>query len=205
MAQVTSGLRAVLSVPAVYDLFENVVGAARCRSTFVHDFVRPVAGERVLDVGCGTAAILACLPDVDYCGYDISEAYIDKARMRFAGRGRFFAALLSDHSLDGEQPFDLVLAIGLLHHLDDTEATRLLGLCRAALARQGRLVTLDPCYDRSQSPVARWIIAHDRGQNVRDADGYGRLAAGLFARIAVHRRGDLLRIPYTHAIMVCQA
>ena len=205
MAQVTSGMRAVLSVPAVYDLFENLVGASRCRTTFVRDFVRPIPGERVLDVGCGTAAILACLPDVDYCGYDISHAYIEKARNRFGGRGRFVAALLTEHSLDCERPFDLVLAIGLLHHLDDDEARQLLRLCRAALAHHGRLITLDPCFDRAQSPVARWIISRDRGQNVRDAEGYRELATGLFAITTIHLRSDLLRIPYTHAILECIA
>ncbi len=203
MTQVTSGMRAVLSVPAVYDLFENVVGATRCRASFVRDFVKPVAGERVLDVGCGTAAILACLPDVDYCGYDISEAYIAKARRRFGARGHFVAALLAEHSLEHERPFNLVLAIGLLHHLDDDEATQLLRLCRAALAPCGRLITLDPCFDHAQSPVARWIISRDRGQNVRDADGYRRLASDLFTMTAVHLRSDLLRIPYTHAILEC--
>lgn len=203
MAQVTSGIRAVLSAPAIYDLFENLVGASRCRASFVHDFVRPVVGERVLDVGCGTAAILTCLPAVDYCGYDISQAYIEKARKRFGERGRFVAALLSEHSLDRERPFDLVLAIGLLHHLDDDEARQLLRLCRAAIARTGRLVTLDPCFDSSQSSLARWIISHDRGQNVRSLDGYCRLASDSFAMTSAHLRNDLLRIPYTHAILEC--
>ncbi|MCW5621982.1 MAG: class I SAM-dependent methyltransferase [Burkholderiales bacterium] len=204
MAQITSGLRAVLSAPAVYDLFENLVGAARCRSVLVREFARPAGGERVLDVGCGTAAILAHLPDVDYCGYDISARYIDAARTRYGGRGRFVAALLTEASLADERPFDLVLAVGLLHHLDDDEVRQLLRLCRAALARHGRLVTLDPCFDHSQSAIARWIVAHDRGQNVRTLDAYRQLALEVFPDTRASLRNDLLRIPYTHAICECR-
>lgn len=205
MAQVTSGIRAVLSVPAVYELFENLVGAQRCRASFIREYVRPWAGERILDVGCGTAAILAHLPDVDYYGYDISETYVEAARKRFGARGHFVAALLTEQSLRADRPYDLVLAIGLLHHLTDEEAVQLLRICRAALARDGRLVTLDPCFDSGQSAVARRIISFDRGQNVRSLEGYCRLAAGSFAEISPHLRNDLLRIPYTHAVLECSA
>lgn len=205
MAQVTSGIRAVLSVPAVYELFENLVGAARCRATFVSDHARPRTGDRVLDIGCGTAAILAHLPAVDYCGYDISESYIAAARQRFGTRGRFFAAPLDEHSLAAERPFDLVLAMGLLHHLADDEAVRLLTICGAALAPGGRLVTLDPCFDDEQSRIARRIISCDRGQNVRPLAAYRELASTVFNRTAANLRNDLLRIPYTHAILECSS
>lgn len=205
MAQVTSGIRAALSVPAVYELFENLVGAQRCRASFVRDYVRPTRGMRILDVGCGTAAILEHLPEVDYCGYDISTSYIEAARRHFGARGTFHAALLTERSLDGERPFELALAIGLLHHLDDDEAIRLLRICAARLACHGRLLTLDPCFDPGQSAIARRIIASDRGRNVRTLEGYCQLASGLFSQTSAHLRSDLLRIPYTHAILECRA
>lgn len=205
MAQWTSGARAALSHPAVYDLFENLVGADRCREILTREYIRPRTGERVLDVGCGTAAILEHLPDVDYVGYDISARYIHAATRRFRHRGRFVAGRLTGQSLQDQPPFDLVLAIGLLHHVDDDEAEALLRICKAAMIPNGRLITLDPCFDPAQPALARFIISRDRGRNVRNLDGYRALCTGVFASVTAHLRNDLLRIPYTHALLECRA
>jgi hypothetical protein len=40
---------------------------------------------------------------------------------------------------------------------------------------------------------------------VRRADAYRALAAAAFPKVELHVRGDLLRLPYNHAIMVCTA
>lgn len=205
MAQWTSGARAALSHPAIYDLFENLVGAQRCRDILTREYIRPRTGERVLDIGCGTAAILEHLPDVDYVGYDISARYIEAATRRHGHRGRFLAARLTEQSLRDQPPFDLVIAIGLLHHLDDDEATALLRICKAAMAGNSRLITLDPCFDPAQHVLARFVIGRDRGRNVRSLDGYRALCDGVFASVVSHLRHDLLRIPYTHALLDCRA
>jgi hypothetical protein len=98
-----------------------------------------------------------------------------------------------------------VIAIGVLHHLNDADATRLLTLGRSALRPGGRLVTMDPCYTAHQSRIAQFVISHDRGRNVRDDERYGHLANRVFPRVETHVRGDLSRIPYTHLVMECTA
>ena len=52
--------------------------------------------------------------------------------------------------------------------------------------------------------MARWLAALDRGQNVRKADELVILAQEHFSTVNVTVRHDLLRIPYTHAILECQ-
>ena len=76
----------------------------------------------ILDVGCGPADILAYLPNVDYWGFDISEAYIERAGNAFGTRGHFNCKQLQVDDLDELPKFDVVLAIGLLHHIDDQVA-----------------------------------------------------------------------------------
>lgn len=205
MAQITSGIRAALSHAGLYDLSQNLLGARSARETLVREYFPDLHGRRMLDIGCGTAEILRHLPtDMEYVGYDLSEDYIRKARRNFGSRGRFHAKRLDDVSLNDEPSFDMVLAFGLLHHLEDDEARALFRLAAFALAPHGLLVTVDPAWAEGQAAFARWLIGKDRGRNVRDAAGYAHLAGEAFSDVRVDVRHDLLRVPYTHAILQCR-
>jgi SAM-dependent methyltransferase len=203
MAQTTKGVRAILSYPIVYSLFQSFMGAKKARQNIVTNYVKPFSGMKVLDVGCGPADILAYLPDVGYWGYDINEDYITQARKKYGERGEFHCKQLQLSDLKCLPSFDLVLAIGLLHHLDDAVAINVMRLASKALKAGGRLVTIDPCLDSSQNPIAGFLIRNDRGLNVRDKAGYQVLAKAVFEspRIEVRHRAW---IPYTHCFMECQ-
>jgi SAM-dependent methyltransferase len=198
-------MKSLLEKPALYEMFSRVVGAQGSRETFVKTYVRPREGDRILDVGCGPADILDHLPGVDYFGFDISPSYIDSATARYGERGRFFCERVSEARafLENEGRFDIVLAIGILHHLERQEALDLFALAKRALKPGGRLVTLDPCYAPGQSPIARYLASRDRGRFVRTEAQYRELAAVEFPGVASTVRHDLLRMPYTHIILEC--
>jgi SAM-dependent methyltransferase len=199
-----TGLHAVFSIPSVYEHFQQWIGADAIYRTFVrHLDIRP--GQRVLDLGCGTGTILQYLPDVDYTGIDLSEEYIRKARSRYPGRGTFHCRRFDESFFIEEQPFDRILAVGLLHHLDDTAAAHVFALGRAMLKPDGLLGTIDPCYTPDQSAMARLLIRQDRGEAVRTVEGYERLALGSFDAVRLTVCDKLLRIPYTHLVMTCGA
>lgn len=200
--QITTGIRSILGHPAVYDLFQTLMGADRIRRELVSEHIRPVEGMRLLDIGCGTARILDYLPPLTYHGFDLSQEYIDEALARYPGRGTFRCAMVEEATLQGEPSYDLVLAVGVLHHLDDESALQLMRLAKAALKEGGRLVTIDPCFDHAQNPIARFLVSRDRGQNVRSGGQYRELAFNAFSQVAgvvKHRAW----IPYTHWIMEC--
>jgi SAM-dependent methyltransferase len=203
--QARRSVKSLLERPALYELFSRVVGAQASRETFVTTYVRPRAGDQVLDVGCGPADILDHLPRVNYFGFDISPSYIDSATRRFGDRGRFFCERVSEARafLEREGRFDIVLAIGILHHLDRGEALDLFALARRALRPGGRLVTLDPCYAPGQSAIARYLASRDRGQHVRTEEEYREIASREFPAVKSSVRHDLLRMPYTHIILEC--
>jgi SAM-dependent methyltransferase len=202
MAQVTYGLRAILSNPVVYSTLQSLMGAHQGRTSFVADFVKPVAGVAVLDVGCGPAEILDYLPAVDYWGFDISQEYIAHAVKKFSSKGRFFHKLLAMDDLASMPKFDIVLASGVLHHMDDEVAFEFLRLAHEALKPGGRLVTIDPCWVPGQNLVARFLIARDRGQNVRTEAGYEELVRSVFGNVKVTVRHKAW-IPYTHCFTEC--
>lgn len=205
MSQITSGVRAVLSHPTFYDALQSIMGARRGRIDLVHNFVRPFSGIRILDLGCGTAEILPYLPaDAEYWGCDMSPEYIDAAKRRYGARGRFQCGQIDQTTLGGLPKFDVVLAIGVLHHLDDEVAQSLFKLARDLLAEGGRMITIDPCFVAKQNPVARFLVRRDRGQNVRNTESYRALAHKVFPKVHTalrHRRW----IPYTHWIMECSS
>lgn len=203
MSQITTGLRSILSSPRIYDYLQDLMGARSGRRELVCNHVRPLPGSRILDIGCGTARILDYLPEVEYYGFDLSQVYINAATKRYDVRGHFNRGLVEQAVVEHMPPFDIVLAIGLLHHLDDESAVGLMRLARSALHEGGRLITIDPCYADDQSVLSRFLVSRDRGQNIRDLAGYSSLARSAFDKIipAVRHRAW---IPYTHCIMVCE-
>jgi SAM-dependent methyltransferase len=197
-------LSPVLSFPAVYRLFWRLIGGKSSSTIYLAEYVKPVPGEKILDLGCGPADVLHYLPEVHYTGLDISPEYIRSAERRFGSRGRFLCGDLGLGAIGEEQgTFDLVLATGVIHHLNDAQATGLFDLASRALRPAGRLITFDGCYVPQQSPMARWLLAKDRGKFVRRQEDYLRLASACFTKVEPHLRYDLLRVPYTHLIMRC--
>jgi SAM-dependent methyltransferase len=205
MSQITTGVRAVLSSPRVSDTFQRLMGGHVGRTDFATTMVRAAAGTRVLDIGCGTGDLLRYLPaGIVYEGWDPSADYIEAARQRFGTRGTFHAGLLGEDDVRRAAPFDVVIASGVLHHLDDDELVAFAHLARLAVRDGGRLVSIDPVFEPGQHPLARYLIARDRGQHVRSRDAYVTLVGRVFPRVTgvVRHRAW---VPYTHWMMEATA
>ena len=199
-AEVTTGLRSVLSLASAYRFAQRAIGAEAFRETLAAEVLQVSDGDRILDIGCGTADIVEHLPDVDYLGFDSSERYVEAARQRFGDRGRFVTAVPSEvDDVFGDRT--LVTAIGVLHHLDDDTAHEALELAAAALRPGGSFVSVDPTLTDGQHPVARFLIQRDRGQFVRTPDQMRTLIGGHFDAISIEVRHDMLRTPYSHVIV----
>lgn len=202
MSQRTTGWRSVFSLPAVYRFAQRSIGSPDVRAAFVRDRVRPTAGDRILDIGCGTGDIVQLLGRVEYVGYDPSAEYIESARERYGELGEFVVGSVGAVGLDPES-FDVCIAKGVLHHLGDDAAGDL--FCEAArvLRPGGRLITMDPVFTDDQSRIARFLAERDRGENVRTAEEYERLARKAFEQVESDVRHDLLRLPYSHVLLTC--
>lgn len=201
--QLTSGVRAALAVPRVYNFFQNLVGASRFRDSYVKSYVQAKPGDKILDIGCGTSEILEFLPDaIAYIGYDLSPDYISAAKSRYGTRGQWYCAEVSKMPMAELGSFDIVMANGVLHHLDDKDASKLAEIAAKSLKVSGRFCTFDGCFLKDQNSLARYLIANDRGQNVRTPEGYVALIQPYFSTVELTIRHDMLRIPYSHAITV---
>jgi SAM-dependent methyltransferase len=194
--------RSVLAIPAAYQFWSSVVGGAAYAKVLVNEYIQPSAGARILEIGCGPGTIVRYLPPSEYSGFDLSPEYIELAKRRFP-KAHFVCERVSRFSLAKEQSFDFVLALGITHHLDDAEARQLFQIAHDALKPGGKLVTSDGVWTDGQSPVARWLLARDRGEHIRREREYVEIASRVFSNIRASVRHDLLRIPYTHLILEC--
>jgi SAM-dependent methyltransferase len=204
MAEIVTGIRSILKNPGVYVWCQDLLGAGESKKRFVVDRIQPYPGMRLLDIGCGPATLLSYLPaSVEYLGFDPNPAYTQRARRQYGDRGTFLCADVDAMTGRELSSFDVAVALGVLHHLDDSQARSLFSLAGRALRPGGRFLAVDPCLVAEQSPVARLLVALDRGRNVRTPEGYASLAATSFARVASAVEFDRLRIPYSHHLLEC--
>jgi len=196
-------IRPILDRPFFYELYHSLIGANYRSRVLVADYIRAKPSDRILDIGCGPGNMIPFLPECRYLGVDVNDSYIASAKRRYGHRGEFICQHVSHHNVEQLGSFDVVLALGLVHHLNDSEARDLFRLGYTALRPGGRLITNDGCYTGEQSAVERYLLSRDRGQYVRNEYEYVALAHSYFQTVIPHLRSDVLRIPYTHLIMEC--
>ena len=187
----------------LYKSLMNLLGGNRCRKILINDYVLLSAHQRVLDLGCGPADILDDLtPNLDYTGIDASSDYISAAKNKFPDKNFICTTFDSNTELKGK--YDVVLAIGLIHHLDNETSRNLIINASNVLKEGGKLITFDNVLFQGQNWLARLIIKQDRGNFLRNFREYSSLfPQNSFSEIQFDLREDLLRIPYSHIISIC--
>lgn len=203
MTNLLFALHPILSSPLVYSAFNYLI-ERRSGIRKLIEYLGLSDNDDILDIGCGTATIVAKFDkDVNYTGIDASKPYIGYAQKRFGNQGQFLNLTVEELAETGDQKFDKIMAIGLLHHLSKDEAMKLLRFSKSVMKPNARFVSLDCCYVDNQSKVSKFIIDHDRGIFVRTLNEYQAMLGHAFETVKVTHHTDLLRIPYDHAIGIC--
>lgn len=179
----------VLAHPLSYIVLQRLVGGTAVRMESI-DALSVRTGERVLDVGCGPVDYLDRFPPCDYHGFDISKPYIAHARRRWGSRGHFYAETYTEERRQELPPFDAVIMLGLLHHVDDATAHELLGLAARSLQPGGRMVTMDTVLYEGQPRVSELLSKNDRGDHVRSPAAFTALAKSHFGNVEHRLVGD---------------
>ena len=202
-------LKNLLSFSKVYDFFQHdLLGGRQARAWLAANFWKLRGGERIVDIGCGSGAVLDFLPrDSDYIGIDVSERYISAARKKYSGNRTFFLGTARDFVNQDHAPLnniDVVLFNGLLHHLPDDQATEVLEISKHLLKTGGRLVCLEATYLARQTRLSKWIVSTDRGKYVRSEQEWKKLVSQTFDQCHTTILTGLIRIPYTHIVIECR-
>lgn len=164
-----------------------------------------VAGPRVLEVGCGDGLVAQALtrrePHVHVTGIDVSPT----PGQLYGGdpaRAEFHSCTVEALAATTPEPFDLVLVVDVLHHVDDASIESLLATAASLVRPGGNLVVKE--WERNRSPGYFLGWFSDRvisGERVRffDRDGLVGLverSAPGFARtdeaVVKPRRSNLI-------------
>jgi len=210
MAEIQHGVRHILSHPTFYNAFQNSLGIPKQREILTRDYLQPKPGQQILDIGCGTCDIIKHLDnyseDYAYHGIDANQKYIKHARTKWRDRKDFaFFYGLADRSNKDIAPndYDLVIAFGILHHLEDTEVQSMIESAWKALKVGGRLVTMDPCRYPDLNIIEKLLVKFDRGQNIRTLEEYERLLAKQFHSVQRHIRTGINHLPVRTLVYEC--
>jgi len=190
-----AGAWRLLSNPRIYEFFQMMTGIRSARRKY-RDYIRAEPGLQILDIGCGPGSFASYLPrDIKYLGIDTNSAYIETARKKYAIPGfEFECASVSDITFH-DRKYDRVLAIGVLHHLNDKEVDILMREARSCLDSKGFLFCVDPVYHEGQGILSKFVTSMDRGRFVRTEEEYKRLAKPYFSRIESHIDKNVTFLP----------
>lgn len=193
-------LRKILDYPLFYRVFENIVIKRNGRAEFVKRYISNVTGKRILDLGCGTADILACIEnELCYVGIDNNSRYIAENREKYEKRSnvKFYHTDLNQYAAKCKKKYDLVLMMGVMHHISDDEVDKAMENIKKLLDAGGEFVSLDPCYTEHMNPIA-WILCRlDRGKYVRTKAEWIELMSRHWKNIWHEERKDTLILPYS--------
>ncbi len=141
----------------------------------------------ILDLGCATSG---CVQSIwkgfnpRYIGVDLTMGYLKYAKRKYpaTSHARTDIGALPFQSF----PFDFVCAFSVLHHLDDGTIQALGRSLSAGLSEQARFLIAEPVFPpmTPNPPVSdrlsRWLLEHDRGEYIREAQTYINLLGNGF-------------------------
>jgi SAM-dependent methyltransferase len=152
------------SHPKLYDLAQWAVGAAKVRARLIPLLAGP-KNQIVLDVGAGTGALRAFLPeDCRYIWMDNDPQKLRGYMARHGDRAMLGSAL---HLALASNSVDQALFVAVSHHLGDSELRQTLQ--EIARVVRKKLVFLDPI-DCPGRPMSRLLWSIDRGSFPRSPE-----------------------------------
>lgn len=185
-------LTKVLSNPLVFNLQQKLCNNYENVKTEFSDYFKEES-LNILDLGCSTGIAGQGICDISkhkYIGIDITHEYIDFAKKQRPGvdyrvmDGRNLA--FPDHF------FDIVMFVGVLHHMDNQTAEACLKEVRRTLKPTGFLLIAEPVFTPN-SLISNLFLSIDRGQYIRESSEYLHLVKSFevvrqrYFRFSLHR------------------
>ncbi len=142
----------------------------------ISDVLKGQKYNNVLDFGCGIGILAPLFSPKQYLGIDIDPRAITYAKRKY----QEYTFRVGDVTkLRLHKGFDLIVVVGVLHHLNDRELQASLGVMKSLLMSNGKIIMIEAI-----PPIYKWnILSHilrslDKGHYVRDVESYRSLISG---------------------------
>jgi cyclopropane fatty-acyl-phospholipid synthase-like methyltransferase len=147
--------------------------------------LKAYAGERrILEVGCSVGNIaqaFVSFHNIEYVGVDIDPHAIACAQRSFVGNNNFRFICEDLVKFTRDVPcFDFILFCGILHHVNDSVATRLLQTVANVATDRTPIVIVDPIMpEHKDSWLVRQFIRVEQGEHVPSATALAGLLQSI--------------------------
>lgn len=202
MSQRINKIYNFINSPLVYRIIQYIMSGTSFRNSIIKKNIKK-SNLKILDIGCGPAQILEQIPRCDYYGYDIDQRSIQYAKKKYRKKNyHFYCKKFNKTEIKKLPKFDFVIFFGILHHLSNKEADKMLTLCKRIMKKNSKLLTEDPILLEKQNIIAKFLIEKDRGINVRQKKEYINLLKKHFKKIK-NKVTHQFFIPYTWFTTIC--
>ena len=134
--------------------------------------------QTVLDIACGPGAFSNLFTPEKYTGGDINPKYIDFAKKNYHGR---FSVQDARTLQFPDRSFDHVLVYGLLHHLSDQDAIKVLSGVQRVLKSGGKALIIEDIPTESNLNLLGHLLhSAENGHFIRPANDYHKLLEPFF-------------------------
>lgn len=194
----------ILRFSFVYKTFQFLVARKDTYQIIFQNIFQTDENSIVLDCGCGPAQYRNLIKCSKYVGIDFNQKYIQKAISKFPD-DKFYLSDISNFDFKEDDKYSHIILLGLLHHLNDTNAKNLLNKLLKQLTDNGKVVTIDPIYIFNKNgfypKIANYLAFKDRGNYVRTKEEYDQLIDSKSASLQSKAYEKLLRVPLFHYVM----
>ena len=161
-----------------FDIIANLFYSKEIKELIKRE-INPATGLNLLDAPCGTGTLFDICKPCNYTGIDIDKNRVLKAQDRYAG-GKFLVSDASNLPFP-EKKFDLILAAGLFHHVDDECSIKILSEFSRVLKPTGRIIVFEAIWPLHRYNIVGYLARKmDQGRFVRYCEGYENLFKKYF-------------------------
>ena len=129
----------IFNFRSAYDALQNLLGAYNFMNFVVSKYVNPFLSENdvIVDVGAGSSKLYEFIREnITYISIEPNENYTQYAAKKF-GAANFKILNGGYEALKELRDYNLVIIFGVIHHMDDKNAKRMLDYAVKNLKKNG--------------------------------------------------------------------